>query len=65
MLLSLIVDGINTLIWQRTKDGSKGRNKPESLYKKLLGLDKKAKDELETFTDVDDFEKWYKGKHHG
>ena len=34
-LLALIVDGINVLIWMRTKDGSKGRNRPDSLYKKL------------------------------
>ena len=65
MLLFLIVDGLNIQIWQKTKDGAKGRNKPESLFKKMLGLDKKAKDELESFTDVDDFEKWYKEKHHG
>lgn len=65
MLLSLLVDGINILIWQKTKDGAKGRNKPESLFRKLLDLDKKQKDELQSFTSVDDFEAWYKGKHHG
>lgn len=65
MLMFLLIDGVNILIWQRSKDGSKGRNKPESLYQKMLGIDKKAKDELEAFTSVDDFEKWYKEKHHG
>ena len=64
MLLSLLVDGINILIWQKTKDGAKGRNKPESLFRKLLDLDKKQKDELQSFTSVDDFEAWYKDKHH-
>lgn len=64
MLLALIVDGINILIWQKTKDGTKGRNKPESVFKKLMDLDKKKKDELQSFTSVDDFEAWYKDKHH-
>lgn len=64
MLLSLLVDGINIMIWQKTKDGAKGRNKPESLFRKLLDLDKKQKDELQSFTSVDDFEAWYKDKHH-
>lgn len=64
MLLSLILDGLNILIWQRTKDGAKGRNKPESVFKKLMGLDKKKKDDLQSFTTVDEFDKWYKEKHH-
>lgn len=63
MLLALIVDGINTLIWQPTKDGRKGRNKPESLFKKLMGLDKKPKDELQAFDDTEAFETWYRSKH--
>ena len=35
-LLSIIADGINLLIWQKTKDGSKGRNRPELISKKLI-----------------------------
>lgn len=62
MLLALVVDGINILIWQRTKDGSKNRNRPESLFKKLTGQDKKQKDDLEVFTSVEEFEAWHKSK---
>lgn len=58
MLLALVVDGINTLIWQNTKDGMKGRNKPESIFKKLTD-EQKPKDEYEKFDTVEDFEKWY------
>jgi len=61
MLLSLIVDGINTLIWQRTKDGMKGRNRPDSIFKKLTE-EKQPKEDLETFDDVTSFEEWYRAK---
>lgn len=61
-LLALLVDGINILIWQRTKDGAKGRNKPESIYKKLTDTDKKDKEELMSFTSVESFERWYRSK---
>lgn len=61
-LLALILDGINVLIWQRSKDGAKGRNKPESIFKKLMGLDKKPKDELMSFDTVEDFDRWYAQK---
>lgn len=61
-LLAFVADGINILIWQKTKDGYKGKNKPESIYKKLMGLDKKQKEELMSFNTVEDYEKWYKAK---
>ncbi len=31
LLLAAIVDGINLLVWSKTKDALKGRNKPKSL----------------------------------
>ena len=34
-LLSLIVDRLSWLVWAKTKDGQKGRNKPESVYELL------------------------------
>lgn len=61
-LLALIYDGINILIWQKSKDGAKGRNKPESIFKKLMGLDKPQKDELMSFNTSDEFDKWYESK---
>lgn len=34
-LLSLITDRLSWLVWAKTKDGQKGRNKPESIYELL------------------------------
>ena len=58
-LLAVIADRIGLLVWQKTKDGQKNRNRPKSILEVLLGQDKK-KDELEVFTDQESFEKWYK-----
>ena len=38
ILLATIADRIQILIWQNTEDGQKGRNVPESIVKKLLGV---------------------------
>lgn len=62
ILLAMIADGINIRIWQHTKNGQKGKNKPESIYKKLMGLDKKQKEDLMSFETPEEFEKWYKAK---
>lgn len=62
MLLALSVDVLNIIAWQGTKDGAKGRNRPESIYKKLMGLDTKARDDLHEFDSVEEYEKWYKSK---
>lgn len=41
MLLACIVDRLSVLIWQRTKDGAKGRNKPHMIVDALMqGEDK-------------------------
>ena len=61
-LKAIILDKINILIWQKTKDGAKGRNIPESVFQKLMGLDEKPTDELESFSTAEDFEEWYKSK---
>ena len=60
-LFAMIADELNILIWQNSKDGSKGRNKPESIYKKLMGLDQK-KDDLRSFNSPEEFERWYSAK---
>lgn len=64
-LMAVMIDKLSILIWQRTKDGQKGRHMPESVYRRLSGLDEKKKDELESFSSVEDFERWYERKHHG
>ena len=62
-LLAMLTDEVNIVIWQRTKDGQRGKNRPESIYKKLMGLDKKKqKEELKSFETAEDFERWYKAK---
>lgn len=35
-LLAIIADRLGTLIWHNTKDGRKGRNPPESIYRKIM-----------------------------
>lgn len=62
MLQALIIDKLSVLVWQRTKDGVKGRNFPESIYQKLTGLDEKKKDELEPFATEEAFEEWHRRK---
>ena len=55
MLLSMIVDGINMSIWQRS--GAKRSHKPQSIFKKLTEKEK-PKDELMSFSSPEEFEKW-------
>lgn len=64
-LQAMIVDKLSILIWQNTKDGQKGRNVPKSLTIQLSGLDEKKKDDYEVFDSIEDYERWYKEKHHG
>ena len=55
MLLALLVDGVNILIWQR--GGSKKNKKPSSVFKKLTEK-KKPKDELMSFRSPEEYEAW-------
>lgn len=61
-LQALTIDKLSVLIWQKTKDGVKGRNIPESLYRKLEGLDDNKKAELQKFESEEDFLEWYNSK---
>ena len=55
MLLASTVDRLSLLVWAKTKDGQKGRNKPKSL---VDGINKpvKVKEEL-AFTTGEEFER--------
>lgn len=57
LLLATIADALKILVWQNTKDGAKGRNKPSSI---VDALRHKGKPESESmgFDSVDDFRKW-------
>ena len=54
MLIS-ILDRLNILVWQKTKDGQKGKNKPKLILGEILKPSKK--EDIETFTDGDSFDR--------
>jgi hypothetical protein len=53
-LLAKISDEVAWQSWSKTKDGQKGRNRPESILKLLT---EEKKDETESFVTGEDFEK--------
>lgn len=55
LLLALAVDRLTWLVWSQTKDGQKGRNRPESLYEALMNGPKEK--EIKSFQTPHDFEK--------
>lgn len=55
LLLATIADCLKILIWQNTVDGSKGRNKPESILKTIIG---EEEEEPLLFDTPDDFRAW-------
>lgn len=67
LMQAAIIDKLQILIWQRTKDGHKGKNYPESLFEKFLEheKDEDKKEELEIFDSPEAFEEWRRGKING
>lgn len=55
MLNAIIADRLTQLVWFKTKDGRKHRNKPKSLVK-MLTSDKTTKTSEQTFKSGEDFE---------
>lgn len=56
-LLAAVVDRLSMLVWSRTKDAAKGRNKPESLLQKLIsGRQEEEKKDYMVFRTPEDFE---------
>ena len=55
MLLASTVDKLSLLVWTKTKDGQKGRNKPTSLVESI-NKPVKVKEEL-VFTSGEEFER--------
>lgn len=53
LLLASILDGVNLLVWSKTDDAQKNRNRPRSVVKALIG----EKQKLETFSSGEEFEK--------
>lgn len=56
LLMAAIADRLSILVWLQTKDGQKGRNRPESILQKLTAEPKKE-DDFETFRTAEEFEK--------
>ena len=54
LLLAAIADALHVLVWQNTKDGAKGRNKPTLIAEKLM----EAPHEEIGFDTVEDFRRW-------
>lgn len=54
-LLAAILDGVNLLLWQRTKDGAYNRNRPESILEKLT--EKPKEKDTVGFASGEDFER--------
>lgn len=53
LLLASVLDGVNLLVWSKTDDAQKNRNRPRSVVKALIG----EKQKLETFSSGEEFEK--------
>lgn len=60
MMLAGMVDRLTLLVWQRTENGQKNRNRPAMLTDKLLHIEPKR--ELETFASGEDFRRAWSGK---
>lgn len=54
MLQAITADALNLLVWMKTKDAQKNRNRPKSLVDIITG--RKTSD-IETFTTVDAYER--------
>lgn len=61
LLNALVLDGINFLCWTKTKDAQKGRNKPKSVFDKLMEEDSEKENELMSFETPEEFEAYMKG----
>lgn len=58
LMLACLYDDFNTYLWSMTKDAKHGRNKPESIAKKWLGMDeKKETEKTRSFATPQEFER--------
>lgn len=53
MLLVTIADALHLLVWQNTRDGRRGRNRPELIAERLTGRPAE-----EGFLSVEEFKAW-------
>lgn len=57
LLMAGINDRLSLLLWAKTKDGQKGKNRPESLVDALTGEKQIKTDEIVSFDSGEEFEK--------
>lgn len=56
LLLAAAVDRLSLLVWAKTKDAEKGKNRPESIFDRLTGQTKEEKtDEFNSYDSPDAF----------
>lgn len=55
ILLASCLDRLNWLVWSKTKDGSKGRNRPASVLEQMLHPERAEEDTYLIFKTADDF----------
>ena len=55
MLLAAGVDRMSLLLWAKTEDGAKGRNKPKSVFEQLI--ETKKDEDIVSFNSPEEFEK--------
>lgn len=55
-LLAAAVDRLSMLVWAKTKDAPKGKNRPKSILAMLTKEEKKKPDDLVAFESAEDFE---------
>lgn len=55
VLLASILDRLSFIAWSKTKDGQKGRNRPESVLNKLLNGDTKPERDYEVYESGEEF----------
>lgn len=55
LLMASILDGVNFLVWAKTRDAEKGRNRPKSVVEKLIIKEKDP--DIMTFATAEEFDR--------
>ena len=55
ILLSIIADNLNLLLWSKTKDGQRNRHRPKSIFNTFINIEQK--EEYKVFYDSHEFMK--------
>lgn len=59
LLQAQMVDALNLILWTKTKDAQKGKNKPESIVNRLLN-NKETNDDYVSFKTPEELEAYFK-----